>query len=222
MRKLIRVSIPSAMNIQDASEPPRQDCRPALIIIDLQLAINHVSWAAAGPRNNSCAEANVARLLSTWRSHGWPIFHIRHASRDPSSTFWPGGPGAPFKPEAIPQPGETVLSKWTANAFLSTDLATRLEEIGSRALVVAGVITNNSIESTVRMAAELGFEVTVVEDATFTFARRDRRQRLWAAEDVHALSLANLEQGGYARITCTSALCNSSESVPLIGTHVHP
>jgi nicotinamidase-related amidase len=122
-------------------------------------------------------------------------------------------PRAAFKGEATPIAGEMILSKHTANVFLSTDLEARLRERCIHALVVAGVITNNSIESTVRMAAEIGFEVTVAEDAVFTFARRDRRGHLWTAEDVHALSLANLEQGGYARIAATTALCAANSRV---------
>ena len=152
----------------------------ALLIIDMQKAIDDPIWAAAGPR--------------------WPIIHIRHDSREPTSSFRPDGPGAHFKPEAAPMVGEDILSKSTANAFLSTDLEALLRQRGAGAIVVAGVITNNSVESTVRKAAELGFAVTVVEDPTFTFARIDRRGRFWAAEDVHALSLANLEQGGYAQV----------------------
>jgi nicotinamidase-related amidase len=185
------------------------DISPALLVIDMQRAIDDPTWAAAGPRNNPLAEANVARLLATWRTRGWPIIHIRHDSREPGSTFCPGGPGAAFKSEAMPIAGEAILSKHTASAFLFTDLEAMLRERRIGALVVAGVITNNSIESTVRMAAEIGFDVTVAEDAVFTFARRDRRGHLWAAEEVHALSLANLEQGGYARIAATTSICTA-------------
>lgn len=179
----------------------------ALLIIDMQLGIDDPFWASAGPRNNISAEDNVARLLSAWRSRGRPIFHIRHDSRESDSPFRPHGGGSPFKPEARPLTRETVLGKHTANAFLSTDIDLRLKSQRIRRLVVSGVITNNSVESTVRMASEIGYDVAVVEDATFTFARRDRRGRLWPAEDVHALSLANLEQGGYARIVGTEDLC---------------
>jgi nicotinamidase-related amidase len=75
----------------------------ALIVIDMQLAIDNPVWATAGPRNNTSAEANVARLLATWRKRGWPIFHIRHDSREPNSAFRPDGPGGAFKDEALPE-----------------------------------------------------------------------------------------------------------------------
>ena len=72
-------------------------------------------------------------------------------------------------------------------------------------LVVAGVITNNSVEATVRMAGNLGFTVHLVEDACFTYARRDYRGRLRSAEEVHAMSLANLD-GEYCEVTTTDEI----------------
>jgi nicotinamidase-related amidase len=78
-------------------------------------------------------------------------------------------------------------------------LEQRLRAAGITSLVVAGVITNNSVEATVRMAGCLGFDVYPVEDACFTFARKDRNGRLWSAEEVHALSLANLD-GEYCTV----------------------
>ena len=55
-----------------------------------------------------------------------------------------------------------------------------------------GVITNNSVEATARSGGNLGFAVTVVSDACYTFDQTDLSGRLWPAEDVHALSLSNL------------------------------
>jgi nicotinamidase-related amidase len=177
----------------------------ALLIIDLQKAIDAPYWAAEGPRNNPAAEGNVARLLRHWRKTGRPIFHIRHDSREPSSAYRPGQPGHDFKAEALPLSGETVIGKKTNSAFIGTDLEARLraQEIGQ--LVIAGVITNNSVEATVRMAGNLGFVVHLPEDACFTFARRDHAGRLRNADEVHAMSLANLD-GEYCRVTTTAEL----------------
>ena len=60
--------------------------------------------------------------------------------------------------------------------------------------MTTGVVTNNSVEATVRMAGNLGFVTYLIEDAAFTFARRDYRGRLRTAEEVHAMSLANLHR----------------------------
>lgn len=164
----------------------------ALVLIDLQLAIDDPGW---GVRNNPHAEARASQMLHHWRQRGWPVFHIRHDSREPGSTYRPGQPLHAFKPETAPLAGETVLGKWTCNAFASTDLAERLRALPAERVYVCGVITNNSVESTVRAGGgDLGFEMHLVEDACFTFGKGR-----WSAEDVHAMSLANLE-GEYATI----------------------
>ena len=72
-------------------------------------------------------------------------------------------------------------------------------------MVIAGVITNNSVEATARVAGNLGFDVYVVSDATFTFDRAALDGSQHKAEDVHAHSLANLN-GEYARIVDTASV----------------
>jgi len=165
----------------------------------VQRAIDDPSW---GRRNNPDAERQIGRLLEHWRARGWPVVHVQHVSREPQSTFRPGQPGVDFKPATAPGPDEPVVVKHTPSAFAGTELAALLE--GSD-LVVAGFITNNSVETTVRVAATLGFQVRVVADATATFDRRDLDGRLWRAEEVHALSLSNLS-GEYAVVVSTDEL----------------
>ena len=174
----------------------------ALIVIDLQKAIDHPSW---GVRNNPDAEKNVAALLRAWRAGGRPVYHIRHDSRQPPSHYRPGQPGHDFKPETQPIAGETVIAKTTNSAFVGTDLEGRLRAAGQNVLVVAGAITNNSVEATVRMAGNLGFDTYLAEDATFTFGRSDWRGTWRTADEVHAMSLANLE-GEYCSVVRTSEI----------------
>lgn len=168
---------------------------PALLIIDVQKAIDDPSWGS--DRNNPDAEANMARMLAHWRERGWPVIHVRHMSREPHSTYRPGQPGNEFKDEVKPLEGETVIEKSTNSAFLGTRLADALR--GIETLVIAGVITNNSVEATARMAGNLGYDTIVVCDATATFGRRDFAGRWRTADEVHDLSLANLD-GEYARV----------------------
>lgn len=66
-------------------------------------------------------------------------------------------------------------------------------------------MTNNSVESSARTAGNLGFETMVGSDAAFTFDQRDLSGRHWPAEDVHALSLANLAMD-YAQIRSTAEI----------------
>ncbi|HEY2842828.1 MAG TPA: cysteine hydrolase family protein [Bryobacteraceae bacterium] len=171
-----------------------------LVVIDLQRAIDHPSW---GRRNNPYAEKNVAALLTAWRSSGRPVYHVRHDSIEPQSHYRAGQPGNDFKPEARPLPGEIVIVKKTNSAFLGTDLEARLRASQHTVLLIAGVITNNSVEATVRMAGNLGFQTFLAEDACFTFDKKDWSGRLRTADEVHAMSLANLD-GEYCTVLRTA------------------
>lgn len=168
-----------------------------LILIDQQKAMEEPRW---GPRNNPDAEQNIARLLAAWRARGWPIVHVKHDSTRADSPFRPGQHGNDFKPLTAPRPGETVVAKKVHSAFIGTDLAAWLEALGKPRLVICGVLLANSVEATVRVAANLGFEVRLPGDACWSCDKRDLTGRLWPAEDVHQLTLALLN-GEYAAVT---------------------
>jgi nicotinamidase-related amidase len=178
--------------------------RSALLIVDVQKAIDASYHAADGPRNNPDAEQNIARLLAAWRKAGWPIIHVRHNSTIATSAYRPGQPGNDFKDEVAPAGDETIIAKQTNSAFIGTGLERHLRDNEIDTVVVAGVVTNNSVEATVRMSGNLGFRTVLVEDACFTFARRDHHGRLRSAEEVHSMSLANLA-GEYCEVVTTAA-----------------
>lgn len=174
----------------------------ALLVIDVQKAIDHPSW---GRRNNPHAEENIGCLLAAWRQAEQLIIHARHFSNEPASTYRPGQEGCEFKPSVQPLDGETILTKHTHNAFIGTDLEVLLRSRAIFTLVICGVITNNSVEATARMAGDLALETYVVSDATATFDKIDFSGKPHAAEEVHAMSLANL-QGEYATILSTQEI----------------
>ena len=161
----------------------------ALLLIDFQQGFDHPSW---GRRNNPQAENVAGRLLFAWRDARRPIIHAQHLSTEADSPYRPGQDGVEFKASLKPDPGEFVIQKATNNAFIDTGLEALLRQQSITTLVVAGVITNNAVEATVRMAGNLGYEVYVVADATATVDKRDLNGRLWFAEEVQALSLANI------------------------------
>lgn len=167
-----------------------------LIVIDMQKGMKE---PAAGERNNPDAERNILRLLLAWRNSGWPVVHVRHMSREPTSPFWPGQPGAEFQTELAPLSDEHVVEKNVPDAFVHSGLERWLHVRGIRQLIIVGVSTNNSVEATARTAGNLGFSTIVVSDATFAFAKKDYAGIARSAEEVHVMSLANLD-GEYARI----------------------
>jgi len=173
-----------------------------LLLVDLQKAIDDPSW---GVRNNPEAEQNAAALLAAWRRTGRPLCHVRHDSREPDSTYRPGEPGNEFKEIVAPLPGERVVAKHVHSAFIGTGLPETLRAAGQHTLVICGVITNNSVEATVRNGANLGFDIVLAADACFTFGRNDWYGHPRTADEVHAMSLANLD-GEYCRVTTTAEI----------------
>jgi nicotinamidase-related amidase len=170
----------------------------ALIVVDVQRAFDE--WEAAGKRrNNPEAVARIADLLGAFRDRGAPIFHIRHQGTRPNSSFLAGASGYPVKDEAREIAGEPVIVKRVNSAFIGTDLEAQLRAAGITRLVICGATTNHCVETTTRMAGNLGFDTRLVRDATWTFDRVGPDGDAHSAEDIHAMTLANLN-GEFARI----------------------
>jgi len=176
------------------------------VIVDFQKAIDDPKW---GRRNNPRAEARTAALLRAWRESGRPVVHVQHLSREPDSPYRPGQPGCDFKEALRPAAGEVVVQKRTHNAFVDTGLEAALRDRGVTTVVVAGVLLHNSVDATVRMAANLGFATWLVDDATASVDVTDLSGRRWPAEEVHALSLALLN-GEYATVVTAEAVLRAA------------
>jgi nicotinamidase-related amidase len=176
--------------------------RTALVVIDVQRAFDE--WEAAGKRrNNPHAVARIADLLDAFRDCRAPIFHIRHQGTRPNSSFLPSSSGYEVKDEARELAGETVIVKRVNSAFIGTDLESRLRAADIETLVVCGATTNHCVETTTRMAGNLGFDAGLVRDATWTFDRVGPDGDMHSAEDIHAMTLANLN-GEFARIVSSA------------------
>ncbi len=174
---------------------------PTLIIIDMQQGMRNPQ---AGARNNHFAEANILRLLTAWRAAQAPVVHVRHMSRTPGSLFWPGQAGAEFQPALAPLDSEHVVEKNVPDAFINSGLEKWLRIRDIRELIIVGVSTNNSVESTARSAGNLGFGTRVIADACYAYDKVDYDGVSRTAQEVHAMALANLE-GEYASIVSTDA-----------------
>jgi len=163
--------------------------KTALLVIDVQKGFDDPSW---GKRNNPDAESNIALLLSEWHQHERPIIHIRHCSVEPNSPLRPELPGNEFKEEAQPLPGEKQFSKSVNSAFIGTELEKYLREHGISSLVIVGLTTDHCVSTSTRMAANLGFNVTLISDATATFDREGYDGTLYSADDIHKINLVSL------------------------------
>jgi nicotinamidase-related amidase len=176
--------------------------KTALIVIDVQRAFDE--WEAAGKRrNNPEAVARIVDLLAAFRQAGAPVFHIRHQGTRPNSSFLPDRPGFQVKDEAREQDGEPVIVKRVNSAFIGTDLESRLRAAAITTLVICGATTNHCVETSTRMAGNLGFDTRLVRDATWTFDRIGPDGDTHTAEAIHAMTLSNLN-GEFARIVTAS------------------
>ena len=177
----------------------------ALILIDIQTGFDAPDW---GERNNPGAEVAAGTLLDAWRQRGAPVFHIRHVSVEPGSPLV--GPGPEFKREVAPNPGEPVLEKQLNSAFIGTDLEARLRGAEIEDVVICGLTTPHCVSTTVRMAANLGFHVSVAHDACAAFTSNvDLSWQAAAtrpdAEAIHRAALSHLH-GEFAHVAHSADL----------------
>ena len=103
-------------------------------------------------------------------------------------TFEYGTWGGEIRTEFAPQPGDVVaLEHWGSSGFANTDLDLQLKRHGIERLIVIGLIAHTCVEATVRFAAELGYDVTMVKDATADYSDDE----MHAALDVNIPNYAS-------------------------------
>lgn len=123
---------------------------------------------------------NIARLQGTFRELGLEVIHTRIRSLTPDGRdrspghkrlglhAAPGSKEAEFLPEVAPAPGEIVINKTASGVFSATNLEYVLRNLGIKALFVAGVYTNECVSTAIRDGSDLGFHMTLVQDACTT------------------------------------------------------
>lgn len=145
---------------------------------------------------NQCVP-NMQRVLETARAVGLRVafaMHHRYRAGDYETwkyvapvqraawthrTFEYGTWGGEFRSGFEPRPGEIVAQEhWCSSGFASTDLDLQLKKHGIHKLIVIGLIAHTCVEATVRYAAELGYEVTMVKDATADYSDEYMRAAL--------------------------------------------
>jgi ureidoacrylate peracid hydrolase len=163
------------------------------------------------PRIKAVAEANdcvphMLEILTAARKAALQVFYAMHHRYRPGDyetwkyiapiqrgawqrkAFEYGSWGGEYRAEFVPAPGEIVAQEhWCSSGFANTDLDLLLRRHGVHKLIVIGLIAHTCIEATVRYAAELGYDVTVVKDATADYTD----EMMHAALDINIPNYAN-------------------------------
>ncbi len=137
----------------------------ALLVIDIQDSFKALPrWEH---RNNPAFETNVARLIERFRAGGEPVIYFLHSDAD--EHFAVTSPHYQLMDWVAPRADEPVVHKTSRNAFTSTNLLQLLLQRHVGRVTICGIQTEQCCETTARVAADLGFEVDFVTEATLTF-----------------------------------------------------
>lgn len=128
---------------------------------------------------------NLRAITSAARKANIPVFIVPHHRAEPGDLdawkhptpyqlgstklqpFAKGTWGGQWHPDFEPQPGDIIVKEhWGSSGFAHTDLDFQLKQAAIRKVVIIGLLANTCIEGTSRFAAELGYHVTLVTDAT--------------------------------------------------------
>ncbi|NNF80947.1 MAG: cysteine hydrolase [Rhizobiales bacterium] len=173
---------------------PRFSNDTALLLIDVQQGVDVLKhWGGAtGRRNNPDAEGHMARLLEGWRKGRLPVVYTQHDSRETASPLKLSEPGGAWIKGLEPAACELVVQKDVNSGFIGTNLEIELRRRDVKRLVVAGFFTNMCVETTVRMAGNMGFDTYLVDDACATTNRVGPDGTDRDPEIVHDMTVANL------------------------------
>jgi len=149
--------------------------------------------AFLGLRNNPDCERNVSALIDAWREQGQPVVFVRHDSSEEGSPLQPGCPGNAFK-DVIEGEPDLLVTKNVNSAFHGEpDLERWLRTNEVEGILVCGIQTNMCCETTARVGANLGFEMSFAIDATHTFDLPDRDGGTISADELARVTAANLD-----------------------------
>ncbi|MFE9684381.1 isochorismatase family protein [Streptomyces sp. NPDC002701] len=146
--------------------------RTALVLIDL---MDRIVGLPMEPRKGPEVLSASEKLIAGFRAAGALVVLVRAERAGVAEQ--PPGSGLV---EGLLADGDLEIVKRTFSAFQDTALDERLRERGIGTVVIGGIATNLGVESTGRVARDLGYEVVFVEDtmATYTTAEHEASVKL--------------------------------------------
>jgi len=175
--------------------------KTALLLLEIQ---NDYFPNGRMPLEKSLEASEKAKAaLLTYREKGLPVIHVQHISTHPDAAYLlPCTKGAEFHPSVQPEKGETIIKKHSPSGFRDTGLLHYLIKNQINHLTICGMMTHQTIDATVRAAADLGFSCTVLHDACAARPLEFNHTAI-SEQNVHYAFLAAL-QSSYATVLSTS------------------
>ena len=138
----------------------------ALVVIDVQESFRQrASWAGS---SNPEVVKPVRRLTEAFRSAGAQVFWILHEEPGTGGVFDPARGFVRLMDGLEPAGSEPLIRKTSHNAFTTTNLQQLLTTAGITEVTVCGIRTEQCVETTARVASDLGYQVVFVTEATAT------------------------------------------------------
>ena len=164
----------------------------ALLLIDVQKGVHRLDhWGGpTGRMNNPGCQANLVALLDAFRAAGRTVAFTRHDSVEPDSPLKLSLATGEQLDGLDIRPDDICVRKSVNSAFVGTPLELELRRRGIHRLAIAGYFTNFCVETSVRMAGNMGFDVYLAHDACATCNRVDLNGVDHDPELVHDLSVA--------------------------------
>jgi nicotinamidase-related amidase len=188
----------------------------ALLVIDVQQGIDQLQhWGGkTGRRNNLAAEQNIGAVLEAWRRRELPVYFTAHDSLEAASPLKLRLETGRFIKGLEPQANEPVIAKSANSAFVGTGLEVALRRRRIHRLLFVGFFTNFCVETSVRMANNMGFDTYLAHDACATCNRIGLNGEDYDPDLVHALSIASMHREFCTAISTADAVALAQADAP--------
>lgn len=188
----------------EAAQFKRLTMSKALLLIDFQN--DYFSGGAMELAGSMHASQQARRLLNSFRHRSLPVIHVQHITNRSGTTFFlPNTAGVEINESVKPVAGEKLIQKHSPNSFRGTPLLDHLDRNNITQLFIAGMMTHLCVDTTIRAAADLGFECLLAHDACATKSLSFGGVTVMAAS-VQTTTLAALN-GLFARVAAAEELC---------------
>ena len=160
-----------------------------VIIIDMQREYLDGSVPLPDLQN---AVQGAAQLIARAHEFNTPVIHVVNKGPEGNLLFNAEGPYYAELGDIAARADETVVIKHLPNSFAGTNLHTIIARTGRKQLIIAGCTTHVCVSATARAALDLGYQSTVVANATTSRDLFDHKGARIPAETVKKTALAEL------------------------------